>query len=127
MSSVGSLITYTDKTNVNAIVDRTKQSTAEDWQEVKDTINTNAVLLHRESTIESLVDGNTSHTITFPVAFEDADIYVKFDVYTEETDAGDVVRNSVATKAIVYYADKFTFKTYARITGLKCDYFAIHR
>jgi len=115
---IPTLITYINKTNLNAIVDRTKQSTAEDWQDVKDVVNNLARLLHRESDDVALSVA-TSHEISFDDNFDDTDYcIVKMVVYKEITGGIDDVGYFNLVKSV----DKINFETYTDV-NLKIDYF----
>lgn len=116
-------ITYLDKTNPNPITDRTKQSTAEDWIEVKTVVNNLSGLLHIESKDEALTAALT-HTITFDGDYPDTGYcFIKMVVYRIEADGG---YTELPFKDRVPAVGSFTFGTYTS-EDLRIDYFIMGR
>lgn len=66
-------ITYDDKSNNVTIVDRTKQATAEDFQDIKDTVNNNVDDINDRFYREDInLVANTDYNIPNPHSFTDA-------------------------------------------------------
>ena len=64
-------ITYHRKSNPQAVVDRTKQATAEDFNEIKEVVNTHADELDRKANISAIppiISNLTTNTSTAPLA-----------------------------------------------------------
>lgn len=115
-------VDFTDKTNLRTIVDRTKQSTAEDWNEVKRITDSIVAYLHIESDDIDLVDGETLHTITFEDEFANASYRVlgrEIVVYTGDS-SGEITE--IAIKNITRYVGYLTFETYNAASSYKVDY-----
>jgi hypothetical protein len=114
-------VDYTTKTNFRPIVDRTKQSTAEDWNEVKRVTDALVGLLHVESGDVALEDGLTSFEIVFKDAFPDALYRVLGGVIVVYQIDGEEI-TEIAIKNIVRAVDKVTFETYNESSNYRVDY-----
>lgn len=128
MSGKAPIITYDNKTNVNPIIDRTKQSTAEDWIEVKSIVNILSALLHIESDDIALLD-SYSHQVDFVDSYNLPDAYciIKLSVYWIDSSDGDDVIVEVGIKNLVKNQSNFTFETYIKRADLRIDYHILPR
>lgn len=120
-------VDYTEKTNLRPVVDRTKQSTAEDWNEVKRVTDDIVSFLHVESNDIALADGNTSHQIVFDNEFDDATYRVLGGaiVVYQIGDGGEITE--IPYKNIVRYVDRVTFETYNQSSNYRVDYHLVKR
>ena len=115
-------VNYTEKTNLRPVVDRTKQSTAEDWNEVKRVTDDIVSFLHIESNDIALEDGNTNHQIVFENEFDDATYRVLGGaiVVYQIGDGGEITE--IPYKNITRYVDRVTFETYNPASNYRVDY-----
>ena len=121
---------YDNKTNVHPVVDRSKQSTAEDWNDVKARFNAVANFFHIEAAKKPLSDGIVSFTEYFDDAFDSVDDYcvLKFEVYTIDTDGdGNQIRNIVAMKDYEELPNGIHWKPFYPSNGFFIDYFVMSK
>lgn len=111
------------KTNARPVVNRLKQSTAEDWNEVKRITDDIVSFLHIEADDVALDDGNTFHTITFDDAFDDTNYRILGNAIVVYEDGGDGTITEKPIKNITRYTDKVTFETYKESSNYKVDYY----
>lgn len=114
-------VDYSIKSNARPVVDRTKQSTAEDWNEVKRVTDSITSYLHIESADVALPNGNTLHTITFEDAFDDATYRILGGAIVVYQMDGDII-SEMAIKNITRYVDRVTFETFDQSNNYRVDY-----
>jgi len=119
-------VDYTTKTNFRPIVDRTKQSTADDWNVVKRVTDDIVAFLHVESADVALPDGNTEHEILFDDDFDDATYRVLGGAIVVYQIDGEEI-TEIAIKNIVRAVDKVTFETYNESSNYRVDYHIVKR
>lgn len=116
-------VNYNDKTDARPVVDRERQSTAEDWNEVKRVTDALSSFLHVEASDIALVDGNTSHEIPFDNNFSGTNYRVLGNAIVVYKNNGDGSITEVGIKNITKYVDRVTFETYKEASNYRVDYY----
>lgn len=121
-------ITYPAKTNAYPIVDRTKQSTAEDWIEVKEVVNQLSKRLHSEIKENEALPTSFTHQLFFDDAYDSIEEYavITLDVVEERLENGQTVIYDVGYYDLEKSVDRITFKTFKN-KNLKASCFIIYK